>query len=229
MILLNTGLRPGRELLEMKWCHLSEFVEGKGKEQVIYLTMQVNHGKTGQREVVAGATCRNYFENIKKRFDHLRNLPFDRLTKVDEHIFRLPDGTRPKDLHGAFNRVLERCGLKLDPRTRGKRTLYSLRHTYATHMLVKHPNIHLIAKNMGTSIEMLERHYSHAEVRRGAKHLAQTDFRIRSRFSRPEVTVSETSMQYLGHDKREPKGKAETIAHEPSKVVKDPLNIDPGF
>lgn len=157
----------------MKWTHLSEFVEGKGKEEVKYLTMQVNHGKTGRREVIAGATTRGYFESIQRRFDHLKGLPFDQLVKVDEYIFRLPDGSRPKDLHGAFNRVLDRAGLKEDPLGRGKPTLYSLRQTYATHMLVKHPNIHLIAKNMGTSIEMLERHYSHAEVRRGAKHLAQ--------------------------------------------------------
>jgi len=40
------------------------------------------------------------------------------------------------------------------------RTLYSLRHFYATYQLYKGSNIHQLAIQMGTSVSMLEQHYS---------------------------------------------------------------------
>ncbi len=40
------------------------------------------------------------------------------------------------------------------------RTLYSLRHTYTTFALQGGISIHTIARQMGTSVKMLERHYS---------------------------------------------------------------------
>ena len=50
------------------------------------------------------------------------------------------------------------CDLVND--TKGqKRTLYSLRHFYATQRLSEEVSPYLLASNMGTSVEMLERHY----------------------------------------------------------------------
>ena len=43
-----------------------------------------------------------------------------------------------------------------------KYVLYSLRHTYATEALVKKKvDAHTLSKQMGTSINMIEQHYSH--------------------------------------------------------------------
>jgi integrase len=42
-----------------------------------------------------------------------------------------------------------------------QRTLYSLRHTYATLELIENKiDIHTLAKQMGNSAAMIERHYS---------------------------------------------------------------------
>ena len=41
-----------------------------------------------------------------------------------------------------------------------QRTLYSLRHTYATQELLACTDIHTLARQMGTSVLMLERYYS---------------------------------------------------------------------
>lgn len=60
---------------------------------------------------------------------------------------------------------------------------------------------------MGISIDMLERHYSHAEVRRGVKQLAQNDFQVNSSFSGTQAIQAQIK----------------------AKQKKDPLNIDPGF
>ena len=60
-----------------------------------------------------------------------------------------------------------------DPQTGQNRTLYSLRHTYATFALtLSRIDIHLLAKQMGTSIAMIERHYSHVIARMRAEDLA---------------------------------------------------------
>jgi len=46
------------------------------------------------------------------------------------------------------------------------RTLYSLRHFYATQQLTsKHPiSIALLAKQMGTSVKMIEDYYGHLDT-----------------------------------------------------------------
>ncbi len=57
-----------------------------------------------------------------------------------------------------------------------KRTIYSLSHTYATMRIVySEIDIHTLAVNMGTSVPMIERHYSHLEPIMAAKRLARFD------------------------------------------------------
>ena len=52
------------------------------------------------------------------------------------------------------------------------RTLYSLRHTYATAELLAGTDIHTLARQMGTSVVMLERHYSKLTATLAAGKLA---------------------------------------------------------
>ena len=76
------------------------------------------------------------------------------------------------NLHGAFKIMLKNAEL-LDDVNGSRRSLYSLRHTYATfQILYSKIDLHTLAKNMGTSIAMLERHYSHLEVIHKAELLA---------------------------------------------------------
>ena len=48
------------------------------------------------------------------------------------------------------------------------RSLYSLRHTYATSALAAGRDIHKLAVQMGTSVEMLEKFYSKVSARMNA-------------------------------------------------------------
>lgn len=53
------------------------------------------------------------------------------------------------------------------------RPLYSLRHTYATIELIEHrTDIHTLAKQMGNSAAMTERHYSKLTATMAAERLA---------------------------------------------------------
>jgi len=70
-----------------------------------------------------------------------------------------------------FKRLLTHCGLLKDT-VGSDRTLYSLRHTYATLDLLAGTDIHTLARQMGTSVLMLERHYSKLTATLAADKLA---------------------------------------------------------
>ncbi len=170
LILANTGMRHGTESMGLKWKHVSEFVDDDRR----YLAMWVD-GKTGGRELIARHNCVTYLKRIHARAADLKHLSWDELLKAgrDELVFRLSDGTASKSLHQTFEVLLKDAGLLVDRRTDQNRTLYSLRHTYATLSLVHaRVDIHTLAQQMGTSILMIERHYSHLKPRQRAEQLA---------------------------------------------------------
>ena len=62
--------------------------------------------------------------------------------------------------------------LLIDPLTRQSRTFYSLRHAYATFALTyDNINIHTLARQMGTSVVMIEKHYSHLDAVKAIEQL----------------------------------------------------------
>ena len=66
---------------------------------------------------------------------------------------------------------LTRCRFLKDTAGSDK-ILYSLRHTYATLELLSGTDIHTLARQMGTSVLMLERHYSKLTATLAADKLA---------------------------------------------------------
>ena len=84
-----------------------------------------------------------------------------------ERVFCLRDGTfqSADSLRPLFKKLLEDAGLLYDEFGKA-RTLYSCRHTYATfRLLYKKVPVHTLAVNMGTSLAMIEKHYSHLTAR----------------------------------------------------------------
>ena len=55
-----------------------------------------------------------------------------------------------------------------------KRTLYSLRHTYATFRLEDEVSVHLLAKQMGTSTQMIDQHYGQTKGKMVAPELTKS-------------------------------------------------------
>ena len=151
---INTGARPGTELSTLRWTDIDTF-ESNGDT---FLLINVD-GKTGERELVASKRLQRYLDRCMRR------------NKSDsEYVFVLPDGSKPKDLHGAFELLLKSINL-LHNRQGKKYSLYSLRHCYATDRLIKGVNMHVLARQMGTSTSMLEQHYSHVVPRLAANQL----------------------------------------------------------
>jgi integrase len=76
-------------------------------------------------------------------------------------------------LKKGFESLLTYCDL-LDDSSERHRTLYSLRHFYATMRLSEEVSPYLLAQQMGTSIEMLQRFYGHVVTNLIAKQITKT-------------------------------------------------------
>ena len=163
LILANTGMRHGTEAQNLRWKHVTLFEEGG----LQYLEMSVS-GKTGRRDIICRSGTVDFLKRIHARSKDIRHIPFEQMLKqrLDLPVFRLPNGTVTNNLHQTFRAFLTEAGLITCPRTGQNRTLYSLRHTYATFALLNDGmDIHALAVQMGTSIRMIERHYSHLTPR----------------------------------------------------------------
>ena len=74
----------------------------------------------------------------------------------------LEDGTATNSLAGTFRNLMRDSGLDKDRVAKEKRTLYSLRHTYAHFaLLTDKMDVYTLARQMGTSVKMIEQHYGH--------------------------------------------------------------------
>jgi integrase len=83
-------------------------------------------------------------------------------TGPDDYIFCHEDG-QPILHMKTFPKMLGEAGLLCDSQGR-KRSIYSLRHTYATFRLENGTNVYWLKQNMGTSVQMIERHYGQTKV-----------------------------------------------------------------
>lgn len=153
--LLHTGTRHGTEALRVRWKHLQWHWIGNKK----YLRVWVS-GKTGPRYLIAKRELVVVLEELIKwqRLEY-RNLNTVIEARLDKLVFVLPDNTQLSNMENIFRNLMTRSHLRKDISGQN-RTLYSLRHTYATRALAKGIDIHTLAKQMGTSVGMIERHYS---------------------------------------------------------------------
>lgn len=153
--LVNTGVRHGTEALPLRWKHLQWHWIGEKK----YLRIWVS-GKTGPRYLIAKSEVVAVLEKLMLS----QKLPFNNLdevidAKLDKLIFRLITGEQLSNMENIFRNLMKHSGLMFDSGGQ-RRTLYSLRHTYATRALAKGVDIHTLARQMGTSVLMIEKHYS---------------------------------------------------------------------
>ena len=204
LILVNSGIRVGEELLNLKWNNL-DIVEQDGMESIRF---SLTHTKTGTQRVVIGYEpirknederygCWMPLKRIAERFPKLKKMKWDKLFQVDEYIFRLPSTgeiVRQEALTKNFKKLLVSCKTKqkkkdglLKDDFGNVRVLYSLRHTYASRRRYEGMSFDNLSVQMGTSVNMLEQHYSH-------------------------FTVSDNPNLFSGHAKRQQTSKDKEIA-----------------
>jgi integrase len=168
-MLLLTGMRHGTEAMGICWRHI-EWHTDKG---VRYLRIWVD-GKTGGRWLIAKHRAVDVLKRLHARQTDVKHIAFDDLfaERVPHLLFRFADGYQPPSMNGTFRRLMRDTGLLKN--TEGQtRTLYSLRHTYATFELLNNKtDIHTLSKQMGNSAAMIEKHYSKLTATMAADKLA---------------------------------------------------------
>lgn len=159
--LLDTGARPGVELFGMKWRQIEFALDFRS------VVMRVS-GKTGARQILGMERTVIALKAIADRNYSVKTIDaLITLTKTSsEFIFRTPDKINPiGSFQRTFTILLRENNLLVDPKTEQNRVFYSLRHTYATLALTNdNVPIHTLARQMGTSVLMIEKHYSHLSV-----------------------------------------------------------------
>lgn len=116
LILVNTGMRPGKEMLNLKWKNLSVTKE-RGKESIQF---SVPQSKTKQRTVIGYEPktdketgkkygCWEPLKRIKSRFTELQDLDWNALFRVNEYIFRYTNGERvvQEQMTKSFKKLLK--------------------------------------------------------------------------------------------------------------------------
>jgi len=158
LVMTNTGLRP----IEAKNLLRRDIAEPRiGKDGRPFLPIRVR-GKGKYRELVAPMSVRTYLARVIKLADQ-RLAELGRSPGPNDPIFMTYEGEPTHTLYSSLLQDLlsdNETGLLLSAAGK-RRNKYSFRHTYATFRLMHGTDVYWLAKQMGTSVDMIEEYYGH--------------------------------------------------------------------
>ena len=163
LFMANTGLRVGEARL-LKWQDISSFKDVDGQTK---LKVAVSPDtKTGRgRTVIGMPNAVAYMSEWQQVSEHNSSQDY---VWYGQELDATGKALPHTDLNKTFQSFLKSVPYKDRPHGLLKgagdvnRTLYSLRHFYATQRLIKGDvHVHTLADNMGTGILQIQRHYSH--------------------------------------------------------------------
>jgi integrase len=141
VLLANSGIRIG-EANSLRRRDVSAFIDDKGRHNFRLLVK----GKTGERDVIPRVTAVPVIDRLLAR------------SSDDAPLFQMQDGRAVTTLIDQFDAALRDANLLHN--SRGERfTLYSLRHYYAVVALRSGVGVFELARNMGTSVHVIQSYY----------------------------------------------------------------------
>ncbi len=167
--LFHSGIRAGFEALGIKWSDLDYTSFGD-------LFCVIRDGKTknydkNNRNVILDLLAEDCIHHVAQEkygvllegMDKQQVITYLISKKPNESIFATKFSEKP-----TYERIFKKWVEELkeaEALPKGKElTLYSLRHSYITRSIENEVPLSLIAENAGTSVTMIEKHYSHVSV-----------------------------------------------------------------
>jgi integrase len=137
--------------------------EQKKELEHVFVILNVR-GKDKFRSLVAPSDVAKYLERVRA---------ISKATGPDDFVFTTHDGTSSLSLyHDLIERLLTDSKL-LYSSSKSRRSTYCFRHTYATYRLMEGVDVYFLAKQMGTSVKMIEDHYGHITPVKNAERILQ--------------------------------------------------------
>ena len=177
LINYSTGNRPG-ELLKMTWGDVTIYQMDSKEQQKTHRLLKVRAAtsKTGMPRTI-NAPVAIYMERLKKAYESLG-------MECEPHhfLFRNPTPARrekntPFGDHTFTQRlenILKWSGIQEELDKQNKKVvLYSARHAYVTWRLEHGVNIHMLCRNIGSSVTYVESTYSHVETAKSTEELTK--------------------------------------------------------
>ena len=167
--MLATGCRSG-ELASVGLKHFQKVkVKQKGRMrdtyaiQILFKTKTISGKRSHKRVVVA---MPDSYLIIQKHIKKYQKLGVDLTEKFWPNHLSFENG---------FDNLLEKINMKHDVVSGLSRSIYSLRHTYITNRLIAGVTSDIIASQCGTSVKMIEEHYSNVVPLLAKNKIVQLD------------------------------------------------------
>lgn len=173
LIMGNTGMRNA-EARNLRWRDIDV---RKTKDGRSFVVMNVR-GKGKYRELIAASNVVEYLDRVKALFieAHKQRLkPSEQKQelgpKPDDSVFTIFNGKGAISLYDDLIRDLLIKSELVYGSTKIPRSIYSFRHTYATFRLMEGIDVYFLAKQMGTSVKMIEDYYGHIAPAKNAERI----------------------------------------------------------
>ena len=159
LVMTNTGMRT-MEARNLRWRDVNIRADSQGRA---FVSLNVR-GKDKFRELVAASNVAEYLERIKK---------ISKATKPDDFVFTTHNGKLNATLYQSLIEALLTESKLLHSSSGSRRSTYCFRHTYATFRLTEGVDVYFLAKQMGTSVKMIEDYYGHITPVKNAERILQ--------------------------------------------------------
>ena len=182
LVMSNTGMRT-MEARNLRWRDIDVRKDKHGRE---FVCINVR-GKDKFRELVAASNVAEYLDRIRELFMEAKKIRLEKSKdkdkeskakeplepKPDDFVFTTHTGISALHLYQSLIEDLFTESKLLISANGSRRSSYCFRHTYATFRLMEGVDVYFLAKQMGTSVQMIEDYYGHITPAKNAERILQ--------------------------------------------------------
>jgi integrase len=215
LFMASVGLRVG-EGKGLRWGDIKYVYNDKEGKWTTQVTVRAETSKVREQRIAIAHSerCRDWLQSWREESE---------FNSDDDLVFYGSNNEIGNDFSVSFKTFLKRCEYKnregglLKTQNGDTRTLYSLRHLYATFRITKaNVEIYALAKSMGTSVKMIEQHYGHLTNEYLIKELTRNKSEGKNKHRENDLEIAANLIQYL----REGRLSAEEVTEELVRISK---------